>query len=178
MCQTTAPLTKKSSHLLWNAFSQWLPLGLASVEVKVWCLITFGRAIFCSSFQLRKPEKENAISPSSPWRPRRVFFFFLSSVFLCVQTLFCSFFFFLLDLLKHNLMCSSAGFDTGAAFWRSKVIQSFLQFERLWNGFWSIVRHLSFSSEKLPTENEILQGRTSRLICTISLPVRVIPRTS
>lgn len=106
------------------------------------------------------------------------FFFFLSSVFLCVQTLFCSFFFFLLDLLKHNLMCSSAGFDTGAAFWRSKVIQSFLQFERLWNGFWSIVRHLSFSSEKLPTENEILQGRTSRLICTISLPVRVIPRTS
>ena len=106
------------------------------------------------------------------------FFFFLSSVFLCVQTLFCSFFFFLLDLLKHNLMCSSAGFDTGAAFWRSKVIQSFLQFERLWNGFWSIVRHLSFSSEKLPTENEILQGRTSRLICTIGLPVRVIPRTS
>lgn len=27
MCQTTAPLTKKSSHLLWNAFSQWLLLG-------------------------------------------------------------------------------------------------------------------------------------------------------
>lgn len=148
MCQTTAPLTKKSSHLLWNAFSQWLPLGLASVEVKVWCLITFGRAIFCSSFQLRKPEKENAVSPSSPRCPRRVF---SSSVFLGVQGLFCSFF--LLDLLKLNLICSSAGFDNGAAFWRSKVIQSFLQFEQLWNGFWSIVRHLSFSTKKLPTEN-------------------------
>lgn len=41
MCQTTAPLTKKPSHLLWNAFSQWLPLDWASAEVKVWCLITF-----------------------------------------------------------------------------------------------------------------------------------------
>lgn len=41
-------------------------------------------------------------------------FFFLSSVFLGVQGLFCSFF--LLDLLKLNLICSSAGFDNGAAF--------------------------------------------------------------
>lgn len=49
MCQTTAPLTKKSSHLLWNVFSQWFPLGLASVEERgEWCLITFGSAIFCS----------------------------------------------------------------------------------------------------------------------------------
>lgn len=91
--------------------------------------------------------------------------FFLSPFFLCVQSLFYSFF--LLDLLKLNLICSSAGFDTGAAFWRSKVIQSFLQFEQLWNGFWSIVRHLSFATEKLPTENEILQGRMSLLFCTI-----------
>lgn len=84
MCQTTAPLTKKSSHLLWNAFSQWLPLDLASVEVKVWCLITFGGAIFCSSFQLRKPKKESATSPKAQTE-------FLCS-FLSVHSLFCSFF--------------------------------------------------------------------------------------
>lgn len=51
MCQTTAPLTKKPSHLLWNAFSQRLPSGLDSVEVSGRRLITFGPAIFSSSFQ-------------------------------------------------------------------------------------------------------------------------------
>ena len=111
--------------------------------------------------------------------PKKSFFFLFYLRFFSVSRLcFVLFFFFFLGLFKHNLIFSSSGFGTGACFWRSKVIQSFLQFERLWNGFWSIVRHLSFSSEKLPTENEILQGRTSRLICTISLPVRVIPRTS
>lgn len=66
ICQTADPLTKNSSHLPWNVFSQWLPLGLASVEVKVRRLITFGRAIFCSSFQLRKAKKGNATSAPSP----------------------------------------------------------------------------------------------------------------
>lgn len=108
MCQTTDPLTNNSSHLLWNVLSQWLPLGLTSVEVRVWCLITFGRAIFCSSFQLKKPKKVNATSASSAQHsPGAV-------VFSCFQSF--------------KKIFSSARFDTDAAFWRSKVMQHFFQF--------------------------------------------------
>lgn len=78
---------------------------------------------------------------------------------------------FLLDLPRLQLICSSSRFDTGAAFWRSKVIQFFLQFPQLWTGFWSIKRYSSSllrATEKWSPEKEILQGRVTHLSHTMA----------
>lgn len=153
MCQTTAPLTKKSSHLLWNAFSQWLPLGLASVEVKVWCLITFGGAIFSSSFQLSRGKKTP--SPQSPIDQKE------SLVFL-VQS-FGSFSFGFSNvsadvrLWKVWLWCN---FFKGQKW-------SFFHFSSSKMASWNTcVRSPLRATEKLSTENESLQDKVTHPFCT------------